>query len=59
MSAQRLEARAFIWQNFCMEPDMVEARDLTEYKVGLIQDNIDRTGATEYSCGTDGCHSSG
>ena len=23
----------------------VEARDLTEYKVGLIQDNIDRTGA--------------
>ena len=24
---------------------MVEARDLTEYKVGLIQENIDRTGA--------------
>jgi 16S rRNA (cytosine967-C5)-methyltransferase len=25
---------------------MVEARDLTDYKVGLIQDNIDRTGCT-------------
>ena len=44
-SAQRLAARAFIWQNFFMVPDMVEARDLTEYKVGLIQDNIDRTAA--------------
>lgn len=38
---------------------MVEARDLTEYKVGLIQDNIDRTGAKNIQGGADGCHGTG
>ena len=37
MSAQRRAARAFIWHDLLHGTGMVEARDLTEYKVGLIR----------------------
>lgn len=38
---------------------MVEARDLTEYKVGLIEENIERTAAQIIRAVQIGCHSSG
>jgi len=38
-----------------MEPDMVEARDLTEYKVALIEEKYRALRNEKYLCKAGGC----
>ncbi len=44
MSVQHREEKQFTLRKSCTGTGYVEARDLTEYKVALIEENIERSG---------------